>query len=132
MAKTVCYQLYSSAYSATSTSLAVADILRPGKIIAIAFAGTALGGAGIGHGTLQVQVNTNGSATGGTNNPQREAVIGSVSFSTPNAGGTAFGQVVPNIAIPVNNGDRLNLSGVVSGTAPASGVVYASVYVHED
>lgn len=132
MARTVKYTLYTSTITATSTSLVSLDILRPGKLIAWQAAMHALGGAGIGFGTLQVTINTNGASVAGISNPQREAGLADVTFNTGNAVGTAVNEGISGISVPVAAGDRLTLSAVISGTAPASGLCYFAFYVHED
>lgn len=136
MAKTVMYNLYSSAAYGGAASASTVSIVRPGKIIAFSIQVSGTGGAGIGF--LKAGVGLNypvgvGNGPMGINNPQREVGIGTCAATSPNAGGFASTNSVSGISIPVATGDNLVLgTRLESGTSPASGTVDANIYVHED
>lgn len=129
---TTCYQIYSSTLTATSVSQTSLQVVRKGRIIGVAATVYLLGAAG-GTGGMHfgIEKNTNGGTTSGVNNPQRQAQIARCAGGWNVSTATFINFSIPAISIPVEVGDVLNLSSVLTGTAPAAGIGYFSVYVEE-
>lgn len=121
------YQLYSSN---TSSATVYVDILRPGKLSAVAFAVEAEGsGAST---RLEGEVSFNATAQMEVHNPQGP-VFG---FRENNDLQTAVGYSVSRVAsvspplnIPLKSGDRVYLHHAYSGLASARSTAY--LYVEE-
>lgn len=129
---TACYQIYSSTLTATSVSQQTVTLVKKGRIIGVLASAYFLGaGGGSGGLAIGLEKNTNGGTTGGVNNPQRNAVVARFNGAWATSSVAAFNQSVPAISIPVESGDIINLSSVLQGTAPTTGIGYFNIYVEE-
>lgn len=127
----VCYQLL-TAQTASGPGVASLAIVRDCRMYGFLWAGRAAGGAGIGYYSQSLELNNTGQTNADTNNPNRNTIIGRVSFSTANAGtgSVNVGAFVP-VDIALKAGDVLSINQTQTGTAAGSQLSGFNIYCTE-
>lgn len=129
MARSVIYRI---AATGTGTAAGVSELTMPIKtrIYQIVIRQRAVGGAGVGAYTCEVNLNQSSNAFGESQYPVRFATLAAATMAVGNALGAHNNTVIP-VNVPCEAGDRVCLGITQTGTAAASAGHFIDLYCAE-
>lgn len=127
--RTVTYHLVGT--GALGLTVTQAQVVRPGRAIAVRQGYGITAGAAVTGVTLTAELNNTSSNSGSVNNPPRETILGSISCTLPAAANfNAPPSTIP-LDIPLKAGDLLSANCTIGGIAPVTFLSSTDIVVVE-